>query len=114
MSAPRLPEGFTDLEPWLDSWGLPTTAERHAVRCNATMEEIRAFYDAMTARADEACDLIDSHPLDALPPPVSNLMALVLGLAQAHVAVEIHGTPRAPNTPWPNSLKIVRGLSMLG
>lgn len=114
MSGARLPEGFGDLERYCDTWGLPTTRERHVVRCGSTMEEIREFYDAMTDRAHEACDLIDSYALDSLPPQVNNLMALVLGLAQAHVAVEIHGQPRAPGTPWPNSLKIVRGLPMLG
>lgn len=114
MSESRLPEGFTDLERFVDSWGAPTTRERHAVRCGSTMEEIRDFYDTMSARASEACDLIDSFGLDDLPPNVGHLMALVLGLAQAHVAVEIHGQPRAPGTPWPNSLQIVRGLPLLG
>lgn len=115
MSTPRLlPEGFSELEPFVESWGRHTTRERLAARCERSMDEIRQFYDAMTARAEEALACVDRFPLDDLPEDVRNLMALVLGLAQAHVAVEIHGRPRAPGTPWPNSIRIARGLPILG
>lgn len=115
MSVPsRLPDGFGDLEPFLDSWGRHTTRERLAARCERSMDEIRAFYDAMTARAEAALVHIDGFPLGDMPEQERNLLALVLGLAQAHIAVEIHRQPRAPGTPWPNSIEIVRGLALLG
>ncbi|WP_404477081.1 hypothetical protein [Novosphingobium sp. BL-52-GroH] len=110
----RLPDGFGELEPFLDSWGRHTTQERLAARCERSMDEIGQFYDAMTARAEEALGYIDGFPLDDLPEQARNLLALVLGLAQAHIAVEIHRQPRAPGTPWPNSIEIVRGLALLG
>ncbi len=112
--AARLPQAFAELEPFVDSWGSHTTAGRLAARCERSMDEIRVFYEAMCARAEEAIGYVDGFEMADLPDDARNLMALVLGLAQAHVAIEIHGQPRAPGTPWPNSIRIARGLPFLG
>ena len=109
-----LPSEFADLESFVPRWaGLTTEARLHA-RCSADMAAIRLFYDAMTDRAEAVIAYLDQFPLDCMPPDAERLLALLLALGQAHIAVEIHGQVRAPNTPWPNAMKIVNGLPVLG
>lgn len=109
-----LPKGFEALEPFLSPWCCDTSAERIQVRCESSMADIRAFYDAMLDHADEALDVIESHPIGEMPDDVARLAKLLLGLAQASVAVELHGQPRAPDAPYPNSIKLVRSTFPFG
>lgn len=114
MTASTLPLAFAELEPFVAIWGHETTQARLNARCSQSMPEIRAFYDRMVERAEEAMAYVDQFPLNQLPEDASRLMSLVLALAQAHVAIEIHGQPRAPGTPWPNTMRIAQGLPVLG
>lgn len=109
MSDTTLPSGFEALEPFVPRWARDTTEERLAIRAEAAMDDIKAFYDTMLDHADAAMTEIDRHPLDALPPETGRLARLVLALAQAAVAIELHGSPRAPGTPWPNSIRLRQG-----
>ena len=52
MSA-LLPTEFADLEQFT-AWCLPTEPQRYAKRLASSMTEMKAFYDAITARAEEA------------------------------------------------------------
>jgi len=113
MSAP-LPAGFAALEPFAATWGAASTYERMATRVTASMDEIRAFYDVAIELAPQAMAHCDSFPLDAMPEDAQRLFRIMLGLVQAAMAVEIHGQPRAPGTPWPHSIKVDRGLWLFG
>ncbi len=62
MSA-LLPKEFADLEPF-NEWCLPTEPERYAKRLASSMVEMKAFYDAITPRAEEALAYCDKFPLD--------------------------------------------------
>jgi hypothetical protein len=48
-----LPTEFADLEPF-NEWCLPTEPERYAKRLASSMVQMKAFYDAITPRAEEA------------------------------------------------------------
>ena len=48
MAEPRLPSGFADLEPFVDRWCLETERERYAQRLASAMQEMKAFYEAMS------------------------------------------------------------------
>lgn len=109
-----LPQGFEDLAPFVGYWAGETTQERIHARSMASMEEIRAFYDVMTERAEAAFNHVEQFPLHELPEDAAVLYRLVLALGQAHVAVEIHGQPRAPGTPYPNGIRIQRGPAPFG
>ena len=109
-----LPRGFEALEPFMAQWCCETSAERMEVRCEADMGDIRSFYDSMLEHADAAFDLIERYPIGEMPDDVARLAKLLLGLAQASVAVEIHGQPRAPDTPYPNSIKLIRSTAPFG
>ena len=91
----NLPKEFADLAP-MAKWAVPTTEERIATRSTATMEELREFYDTVVPRADAALAYCEQFDLYDLPEDASNLLTLVLMLAQASVAIEIHKRPRAP------------------
>lgn len=110
----QLPLGFEELEPFVNAWAGMTTAKRMTTRCESPIAEIQAFYDAMIVRADEALRLVEQHPLNDLPEDVGTLFRLVLGLAQASIAIEVYGQPRAPETPYPNSIRLVRGTAPFG
>lgn len=110
----RLPAGFEELECFVDHWGGDTAQKRMDARCSVDMSQIRTFYDAMVERAEDALVYLEQFPIDDMPPDALQLLALVLALAQAHIAVEIHGAARAPNTPWPNSIRFTSGLPLLG
>lgn len=109
-----LPRGFEDLEPFVTRWAGETTAERMIARCEADMDDIQAFYDAMLAHGESAMTLISEYLLDDMPNDVANLCKLLLALAQASIAVELHGQPRAPESPYPNSIRLVRGTYPFG
>jgi len=109
-----LPAGFEELLPYVDKWGQDTTNERIKARSESSMEEILAFYNTMVARADEAMSYIDKYPIDDLPEDVGRLSKLVLALAQAAMAVEVHGQPRGPGSPWPNKISLARGATPFG
>lgn len=110
----RLPAGFEDLDRFVDHWAGETTQSRLEARSSVEMPVIRSFYDAMVPRAEEALVHLEQFPMNDLPAQERTLLALVLALAQAHIAVEVHGAARAPNTPWPNSIRIKNGLPVLG
>lgn len=109
-----LPAGFEDLVPFVDYWAGETTEARIHARSTASMATIREFYDAMTERAEAALQYVEQFPLNQMPDDAARLYRLVLALGQAHVAVEIHGQPRAPGTPYPTGIRILRGAAPFG
>lgn len=104
--AAGLPAGFEDLEEFLGQWCLDRTQERHSRRENASMEDIRRFYDAMLAKAPAAIAFLDGKAFDTLEGDEQRLMHLLLALGHVAVAVEVHGQPRAPHTPYPHRVRI--------
>ena len=104
--AKHLPAGFEDLEPFVEQWGLAETQARHARRESASMADIRSFYDAMVARAPAAIAFLEGKPFDGLAEDERRLMQLLLALGHVAVAVEVHGQPRAPHTPYPHKVRL--------
>lgn len=108
-SSNRLPPEFAELAPFVDHWACASTNERVAARSVLTQAEIRAFYDAMVPRLNEAIDYIDSVGLHTLTPEAETLAQLVLGLGQASISIEIHGAPIKPGTVFPHGIQVARG-----
>jgi hypothetical protein len=92
-----LPAAFADLEPFT-AWCLPTEPERHAKRLASTMEEMFAFYDAITPRAESALAYLDQLPLDALPDGEKNLLWLLQAMVMVSFPVEVWRQPRVPDS----------------
>lgn len=92
MSNALLPPQFRDLGPWL-AWSLATEQERNRKRLASTMQDIKAFYDAMLARMAEVLPYLDQFPVEALPEDATRLFYLTLSLAEVAPAVEQFGQP---------------------
>jgi hypothetical protein len=93
----KLPPEFADLEEFSD-WCLGSEAERYAKRLASTMTEMQAFYDAITARAEEAIAYCDKFSLDDLPEDVLNLMHLLYSMIQVSFPVECWKQPKVPDS----------------
>lgn len=109
-----LPAGFEDLQPFVAYWAGASNDARWDLRAKAPMDEIRRFYDAMYARAEDAIAHLDNFPLDGAPPAETRLAQLLMALGQAAIAVEMHGQPRSPHSVFPHGIKVVNGPWPLG
>ncbi len=92
-----LPPEFADLEQFSD-WALGSEPERYAKRLGSTMSEMQAFYDAVTARAEEAISYCDKFTLDDMPEDVLNLMHLLYSMVTVSFPVECWKQPRVPDS----------------
>ena len=92
MNEATLPEGFRDLESWLD-WALPTEAERMRKRVGSSMDEITAFHTAITARIEEAIVWLNQYRYAELPPPARRLCDMALSLVEISALVEMYKDP---------------------
>jgi hypothetical protein len=104
-----LPEGFETLERFVPRWTAMTTQERWDERSSASMPDIEQFYGDMLLHADRALAYLDGQPLLNLSKEASHLMRLMLSLANCAMAVELHKGPRAPYSPFPHGVTVVRG-----
>lgn len=91
MNTVELPTAFKDLERF-GAWCLPSERARNRKRLASSMDEIRAFYDAMLGRVDAAIEYLNGFPVDALAEPEQNLLYLTLSLAEIANAVELFKT----------------------
>ena len=92
-----LPSEFVDLEPFAE-WCLPTEPECYAKRLASSMAEMKAFYDAITPRAEVALAYCDKFPLDDLPEDVLNLMHLLYSMIMVSFPVECWKQRRLPDS----------------
>lgn len=93
-----LPDEFSELEQYVEKWAQPTAQERYDVRLASTMEEMDAFYDAMTARGEEAIEYLDRFDLDELTDEQLNLLWLLCSLSAVSFAVDCFKQPHVPDT----------------
>ena len=93
-----LPAEFSDLEPFAAKWCLASESERFAQRLASTMDEMQVFYDAITARADDAMTYCDTFPLDDIPEDAKNLLHMLYSMIAVSFPVECWGQPRVPDS----------------
>ena len=98
MDTTLLPSEFSDLEPFAATWSLASEQERFAQRLVVPMDEMQAFYDAITARAEEAMTYLDKFPLNDMPEDAVNLLHLLYSMVMVSFPVECWGQPRVPDT----------------
>lgn len=104
-----LPQGFEKLEGFVAYWAGETNDVRWDRRARATMPEIRRFYEAMRVRAEDALRYLEKFPIGDMPEDATRLFRLLLSLAHASMAVEMHRQPRAVSSPFPHGMSIGRG-----
>ncbi|WP_369829683.1 hypothetical protein [Mycobacterium sp. E2479] len=62
-----LAQEFSDLEPFVDDWALPTRADRYEARLSKPYDDLVRFYDAIAPRAEEAIAYLNERDINALP-----------------------------------------------
>ena len=98
MTTTMLPAEFADLELFAPTWCLPTESERFAQRLSVPMDEMQAFYDAITPRFEQAMAYCDGFPLDDMPEDAVNLMHLLYSMIMVSFPVECWGQGPVPDT----------------
>jgi hypothetical protein len=104
-----LPDGFEGLEPFVADWVRDSNNERWQQRSAMSMAQIQDFYDAMLAQSEDAIAYLDTFPLDAMPADAERLFKLLLAIAHAAIAVEMHGQPRAAHAALRDDLQVSQG-----
>lgn len=84
-----LPAGFESLEPFVDSWAVPTAQDRTNRRLMSTSEERTAFATAVRDLVPDALKLLDSKPLRELDDSEQRLMKLLLTFTHIAQAVDV-------------------------
>lgn len=93
-----LPTDFADLEPFAPRWCLATENERWNERMAATMDELKALYDAVLPRVAEALAYLDKFPLDDMPDDAVHLLRLVYSFVLVSFPVELWHQHYPPDT----------------
>jgi hypothetical protein len=93
-----LPEQFSDLEPFVDDWALPTRAQRYDARLSKPFEELVAFYDAIAPRAEEAIAYLNGLDIDDLPDDATTLLHLLYSMILVSYAVNVFKQNRIPDS----------------
>ncbi len=93
-----LPDEFAELEPFAAEWSLAAEGDRFAKRLATSMSELRALYDAVTPRAEEAIAYCDRFSLDDMPPTALNLLYLLYSAVTISFAIECWSQPRVPDS----------------
>src|SRR3546814_13883510 len=106
MPQNMLPEGFEALEPFQAYWGVPDTQTRRERREASTMAEINAFYDVILPLDPAAMKNLEGFAHDAMPPAEARRFELVLALAHASMATEMHGARGGTKPATPNCVKL--------
>ena len=98
MTDQQLPEGFSELEPWVDDWALATRAERYAARLDRPYDDLVSFYDAIAPHAERAIAYLDGLDIDNLDASAKRLMNMLFSMILVSYAVNIFKQNRIPDS----------------
>jgi hypothetical protein len=98
MSSPTLPQAFSDLEPFVADWALPTRAHRYEARLKKPYDELVAFYDAIAPRAEEAITHLNELDINDLPDDAERLLHLLYSMILVSYAVNVFKQNRIPDS----------------
>jgi hypothetical protein len=93
-----LPDGFAELEPYVEDWAKPTRAERYEARLAKPFPELVEFYDAVAPKAEAAIAHLDGLDVAALPEDASRLLLLLYSFILVSYAVNVFHQPRIPDS----------------
>jgi hypothetical protein len=98
MMGTSLPEGFSELEPYVTDWALAKRADRYAARLDRPFDDLVVFYDAVAPRAEEAIGYLDGLSINALPDDATRLLHLLYSFILVSYAVNIFKQNRIPDS----------------
>ena len=91
---PALPEAFEDLALFVD-WALEPERARTEKKVAASMDDIRAFHDAVIPRLDAMVDHLEGFSEGDMPTPERHLVLMSLSLIEVASLVEHYKTREA-------------------
>ncbi|HVZ45478.1 MAG TPA: hypothetical protein VHA82_16825 [Ramlibacter sp.] len=89
MPSRKLPEPFATLQPFVDAWALGSEQERFRKLHTTTIEDLRAFYDAVLPRLREALAYLDQWTIGELPEDARTLYDLAMTFAETAHPVDL-------------------------
>jgi hypothetical protein len=93
-----LPQEFSDLEPFVADWALPTRAQRYEARLSKPFDELVAFYDAIAPRAEAAIAYLNGLDIDDLSDDATTLLQLLYSMILVSYAVNVFKQNRIPDS----------------
>jgi hypothetical protein len=106
--ATMLPQGFEQLEPFVDRFAVAGTANRARLRSESGEAERAAFVEAARDLVAPALDLLDQKPLADLDEAERRLLDLALTFAHMALAVEVQGADEARHAQMRDHMRITR------
>jgi hypothetical protein len=98
MSDSLLSQAFSDLQPFVADWALPTRAQRYEARLSKPFDELVTFYDAVAPRAEEAIAYLNGLDIDDLPDDATTLLHLLYSMILVSYAVNVFKQNRIPDS----------------
>lgn len=95
----KLPPEFADLEKWVPAWALATEKERYFRLLERSVEELRAFYDAMLPRSPQIIACLSKQPAGAMTGPAQVLYDLMLTFVETAHPIELKWKTTDIETP---------------
>jgi hypothetical protein len=95
---PALPQAFSDLEPLVAEWALPTRAQRYEARLSKPFDELVRFYDAVAPRTEEAIGHLNGLDIDDLPEDATTLLQMLYSFILVSYAVNVFKQNRIPDS----------------
>lgn len=89
MMTGKLPKQFSHLENWL-GWSLETEGERYDKRAASSLEDLRAFSEALTPHMHEIIGHLSTHPWGTpLGEEDQNLYRMGLSYMEATIPLDL-------------------------
>jgi hypothetical protein len=93
-----LPQAFSELQPYVADWALPTRAQRYEARLSKPFDELVTFYDAVAPRAEHAIAYLNGLDIDDLPEDATTLLHLLYSMILVSYAVNVFKQNRIPDS----------------
>ncbi len=93
-----LPEGFSELEAFVEQWDLPNFNARYRARLESSLDELREFYAAMLERAEEIKCYLDGKAFGEYGEEDRRLARLMFAVSVVGPAVDIYRSPVVPDS----------------
>ena len=89
MPSRKLPEAFADLQPFVEEWALTNERERFLKLHAVTIDQLRAFYDAVLPRLEDVLKYLDAFRISELPEDERTLYDLAMTFAETAHPIDL-------------------------
>ena len=98
MTKSRLPEGFSELEPYVDEWSKPEMIDRLRQRTGSSMESLKQFYATIGEQIDQVMVYLNGFPSggEGMSPADLNLYHMAKSFMEVSLAVDFWDAPDEP------------------